>query len=438
MLGQALRNALDKIKSTFTDNEMEESIKDIQRALLQSDVDVELVFEISKKLKDLIKEEQPKGITRKEFFTKQAFELLADLLGGKPKEREPKKILLVGLFGSGKTTTSAKLAHFYQKRGKKVLLVAADTYRPAAYEQLKQLSEKIQVSFYGEPEETNPSKIVRNALKEKADIIIVDSAGRNALDSELQKEIKEIKKELNPDNTWLVLSGDIGKIAKPQAQAFHDLVDVNGVIITKLDGSGKGGGALAACRQTQAPVLFIGTGEHIDDLEIFDAERFLSRVMGYGDLQGLMEKISNIQDEIENPLESEFTLESYYKQLEQTKKMGSLGKIAEMIGLKQAIPQQQLDMTEEKMKHFKYIMDSMTKKERKNPEILSHSRIERIAKGSGTPTEEIRQLLKQYKLMKNAFEKMKDIQQEDLKEGSFEQIAKKLGMGKKKKKKRFW
>ena len=335
---------------------LKEAVKEIQRALISSDVEVRLVLEISKKIEDEAFKELPKGITRRQHIVKLAYESLIGVLGGNQAEipERPEKILLAGLFGSGKTTTAGKIAKYYAKRGQKVAVIAADTFRAAAFEQLKQVSDKAGVKFFGMEKEKNAGKIVKQALKELKgfDLIICDSAGRSALDKELEKEIKEIHSEFGPKQTWLVLSADTGQLAKKQANAFHNSIGINGIIITKMDGSAKGGGAISACMETKARVLFIGTGEKISDFEEFNAERYLSRIMGYGDLQALLEKAKELSEQDEMELDSEqllkgeFNLDIFYKQLSAARKMGPLGKVAEMMGMKMQLPKEQLEMTE--------------------------------------------------------------------------------------------
>ncbi len=417
MLGEKLRAALEKLRTAplISDETVEEAIREIQRALIASDVDVNLVFNLSSEIRELAKKKPPEGLTRKEFIIKKTYELLANLLGGaKQPPQKPKRILLLGLFGQGKTTTAAKLALWYKKRGLNVALICADVHRPASYEQLKQLAEQIDVTFYGDKEEKDACKIVEKGLKElkKKDLIIVDSAGRSALDDKLIEEIKAIKKVFNPDQIWLVLSADIGQLARTQAKAFHDAVGVNGIILTKMDGSAKGGGTLAACAETKASVYFIGTGEKVSELEQFDAFRYLSRIMGYGDLQALIEKAKEITEQELSPeqmLSEEFNLKIFYKQLEATKKLGPLSKVAEMLGLKAFVPKEELELTEEKLNTFKVIMDSMTEQELLNPDIIDSSRIRRIAKGSGKPEASVRELLRHYRKMAKIYKKLQKL-----------------------------
>jgi signal recognition particle subunit SRP54 len=440
--GLRLRNAIERIKnSAFLDKEtVKEAIKEIQRALIASDVEVSLVLELSKKIEKEAFKEPPKGVNRKEFVLKKTYDLLVEILGGEKAviPENPKRILLVGLFGSGKTTSTIKIAKYYAKRGKKVGVIEADTFRLAAFDQLKQLAEKNGINFFGIQGEKNSSKIVEKGLKELSDcsVIIVDSAGRSALDEELISELKDLTKTLKPDNVWLVLSADIGQVAKKQAIAFSKAVNINGVVITKMDGSAKGGGALAACAATKSPVLFIGVGEKVNDLEEFDAERFLSRVMGYGDLQGLLEKMKEITEEKilspEELLKGEFNLHTFYAQLMAARKMGPLKKVAEMLGLSMQVPKEQLELGEEKLESFKVIMDSMTKQEMRDPEILNKSRIKRIALGSGKKEEEVRELLKHFKQMKKVFKKFKKIgEMKELDEKKLNKLMQKFAKKKK-------
>ncbi|MDD5163788.1 MAG: signal recognition particle receptor subunit alpha [Candidatus ainarchaeum sp.] len=423
-LGEKLHNAMEMLrKATVFDREtIKEAIKEIQRALIAADVEVQLVLDLTKKIEAEAFKELPKGLTRREHVLKITYELLVELIGGTETKapEKPKRILLVGLYGQGKTTTVSKLAKYYSKRGLKIGIVCADTYRPAAFEQLKQLSEKLGIAFYGNPKEKKADAVVKEALKQFSnfDLAIVDSAGRDAFNAELVSEIKAVNNVFRPDYKWLVIGADVGQLAKKQAIAFHDAVGVNGVIITRMDGSAKGGGALSACNIAKCPVVFIGTGEKAEDLEEFDAQRFLSRVMGYGDLQGLLEKAKELSEEQElSPeeiLQGAFNLETFYQQLKATKKMGSIGKIAEMLGMKMQVPKEILETTEEKLDSFKIIMDSMTKQEKTNPDLLNHKRIERVSKGSGKTESQVRELLKQFKQMQKVFKKFKGLDEAKL------------------------
>lgn len=454
-LGDKLRQAMERLRaSVFIDREtIKEAVKEIQRALIASDVELNLVLRVSKEIEELASRQPPEGMNQREFIIKTTYDKLIELLGGSEQAvipENPERILMIGLFGSGKTTSIAKLSKYYQKRGKSIGVICADFSRPAAFEQLEQALNPINVPVHGKPELSGKAgmedikKVVEaglNAFKEK-NIIICDSAGRSGLDEELRKEIKAIHESFRPRHSWLVLSADIGQAAKKQAKAFKESIGVEGILISKMDGSAKGGGALAACHETKAPVLFIGMGEKINDLEEFDAQRYLQRIMGYGDIKGLLEKVSEIKlEETLSPeelLEGEFNLLVFKKQLEATKQMGPLGKVAEMLGLKASLPSEELELSEQKMKDFEVLMKSMTKKELLNPDLLNKSRIERIARGSGKKEEDVRELIKHYKKMRKMFKKFKEIgkgmKEKDLEKMDLGKIMGKLkGLGQRKK-----
>ena len=440
-LGSSLRDTLAKVaRAVFVDEKLiNELVKDIQRALLQADVNVQLVFNLSNAIKERIKkEETPPGLTKKEFLIKIVYDELTRFLGEKAYDidtsKKPTKILLVGLFGNGKTTTAAKLAKFYQKRGFKVALLSTDTWRPAAYEQLRQLGSKINAPVYGDPKDKDPVNIYKkfeNELK-KADIIIIDSAGRDALSEELVKEIEDINSVIKADERLLVISADIGQAAQRQAQQFHDSVNVTGVIATKMDATAKAGGALSACAVTKSPIKFIGVGEKIDDFEIFDPKRFVGRLLGMGDIEALLEKAKEaITEEKAEDLgkrfvKGQFNLVDLYDQMSAMKKMGSLGKLVEMIpGFSQLkLPKEALQTQEGKLEIWKHIMDSCTKEELEDPDKISPSRVERIAKGSGTSTKDVRELLKQYKQSKKMAKMLSGGSMKNM-----ERMMKKMGKG---------
>jgi signal recognition particle subunit SRP54 len=423
-LSNSLKNTLKKITgAAFIDEKLvNELIKDIQRALLQGDTNVKLVFNITQKIKErALKEQPPKGITKKEFLVKIVYEELVEFLGGPGSkihiEKKPFKIMLVGLFGNGKTTSAGKLANYYKKRGLKVAVIQTDTWRPAAYEQLETLAKKSGVAFYGKKEEKNPEKIYKSFEKEldQYDLVIIDTAGRDALNDELIEELNKINSAVKPDETMLVMSADIGQAAENQAKKFHDNCKVTGVLITKLEGTAKGGGALIACAVTGAPVKFIGLGEKIDDLEEFKPEGFVGRLLGMGDLEALLEKAreaiteEEAQDLGRKFLKGEFNLIDLYEQMSALKKMGPLGKVMEMIpGMGQIqLPKEALQVQEKKLEIWRHIMNSMTKEELEEPEIITNTRIERIAKGAGVETQEVRGLLKQHKQSKKLVKMMK-------------------------------
>jgi len=314
------------------------------------------------------------------------------------------------------TTTAAKLAKLFKKQGQKVCLVQTDTWRPAAYEQLKQLSEKINVPFYGIKEEKDPIKIIEKFEPDygRFNVVIFDSAGRDALNKELTDEIKKVRTAVMPHESLLVISGDIGQAAQRQAQAFKDAVGISGVIVTKLDGTAKGGGALSACSATGAKVKFVGVGEHIDDFEDYKPKNFVSRLLGMGDLETLLKKAEESinKEEAEalakKMLKADFTFDDLMKQMDALQKMGPLSQVISMIpGMGMAnMPKELLTVQEGKMKTWKHIIQSMTKQERDNPDLLNPSRIARIAKGAGKPETEVRDLIKQYAQMKKVMKMM--------------------------------
>jgi signal recognition particle subunit SRP54 len=440
-LSDSLKNTLEKIaKSVFVDDKLiNELVRDIQRALLQADVNVELVFELTKEIKQRIKKEKtPSGLTQKEHLIQIVYEELVKFLGGQGSkihiDKSPFKIMLVGLFGSGKTTTASKLARFFQKRAYKVCLIQLDVWRPAAFQQLKQLGEKINVPVFGNKNEKDPVKIFKEFDKElkKFDIAIIDTAGRDALSEELIQELNNINKTIKADERLLIISADIGQVAEKQAKAFHDSCKVTGVVITKLDGTAKGGGALIACSVTKAPVKFIGIGEKINDFEEFNPEGFVSRLLGMGDIQALLEKAKHAISEEEAEdlgkkfLKGEFNLIDLYEQMQTMRKMGPLSKIMDLIpgmgNLK--LPKDMIEVQEEKIQKWKYAMQSMTKKELEDPDIIGGSRIERIAKGSGLSSRDVRDLIKQYKQSKKLMKMFKGKGTRNM-----EKMMKKLGKG---------
>jgi signal recognition particle subunit SRP54 len=416
-LSAALKKTTDKIANAiFLDKNLVETIiKDLQRALIEADVNVSLVLEITKKIKQAALDERIKGIEKKEHIIKLLHDELIKILGTSRELKLEKhnRFMMLGLYGSGKTTTIGKIASYYAKRGHKVCAIGLDVHRPAAPEQLKQICSKLNIPVFISPEEKDPKKIWKKyeSELEKYELVLVDTAGRDSLDDALIKEIKDIAKLTKPTESFLVMPADIGQTAKKQAQAFKDAVNITGVIITRMDSTAKAGGALTACSEVHAPVIFIGTGEKPADLELFNPESFLSRLLGMGDLQTLMDKIHSVidKDKIEEQQkklkEGKFTLRDLQTQLESMESLGSMDKIMSMIpGLGKAkIPDSALESQQEKMKKWKHAINSMTKEEIENPEILEKqtSRLQRISKGSGVPTSDIRALVKQYHLLKD-------------------------------------
>lgn len=427
-LSETLKTGMKKISNAiFVDKKLVDSIiKDLQRSLIEADVNVELVFDLSKKIREIALDEKVKGIEKKEQLIKLIHDQLEIIIGkGKELKLEKKtKVLLLGLYGSGKTTTISKLAFYYAKRGKKVCALGLDTQRPAAMKQLKDMCDKAKVACFIDEKEKDPLKIIKKYQEELEDydLVLIDTAGRDTLKEDLIDEIKSIEKKLKPTYRILIIPADIGQAAKKQASEFQKALSIDGVIITRMDGTARAGGALTACAETNAPVFFIGTGEKINEIETFDSTGFISRLLGMGDLQGLLEKVRSAVDEkqqekIEARLkEGKFTLHDLYSQLESMNQMGSFDKLLSMMpGFGNAaakIPKAELEKQEEKMKHWKYAIQSMTKEEVENPELFDKqsSRIQRVSRGSGTTTSEIRELLKQYKLINDLMKSQSSMQ----------------------------
>jgi len=451
-LSEVLRKATDKVTNAiFLDKNLVDSIvKDLQRALIEADVSIPLVKNLSDTIRKAAFDERIKGIEKKEHLIKVLHDELTRILGEhKELKLLPKKsqnrIMLLGLYGAGKTTTTAKLGNYYSKRGHKVALVGLDVHRPAASEQLKQLADKHKLNCFIDLKEKNPAKIWKNyeAKLKDFDVVIIDTAGRHTLDKELISEIKNLNKTILPTETILVLPADIGQAAKRLAKEFLDAIKISGVIITRMDSSAKGGGALTACAETNAPVYFITTGEKVNDIEQFDSQAFLSRLLGMGDLQALMEKIRSATDERKqakiqkNLEEGKLTLDDVVEQVRSMNSLGGLDKIKSMIpGFGAAkIPENALENQEAKLKKWEHIIKSMTPYEKENPEILEKqtSRIGRIAKGAGVNNSDIRSLIKQYKLLNEMLKSTRGLG--DMSNGfnqkQMQKLAKKFGKMKK-------
>jgi len=415
-LGSSLNDALKKIfrAPVMDEKTVKELVRDIQRALLQADVNVKLVLEVSKRIEErALKEKVPPGVSRREHVVKVVYEELTRFLGEKPASLkiEPEKsmvLMLVGIQGSGKTTASGKLAKYFQKRGLKTALVCTDTYRPGAYDQLKQLAGKANIPVYGEPKEKKSEKIALRGLKQfkDYDVVIVDTAGRHKEEKGLIDEMKRLEKAIKPDEAILVIDGTIGQQAAVQARAFHEATPIGSILVSKLDGSARGGGALSAVAAIGAPIKFISAGEKLGDIEPFVPSRFVGRLLGMGDLQSLVDKVREAEVKVPEKkvrafLSGKFTLTDMYEQFESMKKMGPLKGLLKMIpGMGYNIPDEQMNMAEDALKKFRVIIQSMTPKEREKPKILSSSRIRRVARGSGTTEKEVKELIKQYNNMR--------------------------------------
>ncbi|PSG99034.1 MAG: signal recognition particle protein Srp19 [Nanohaloarchaea archaeon SW_7_43_1] len=416
-------------KSVADEEAVNQLVKDIQRDLIRADVDVSLVSELSDEIREeALREDLPKGLSRKEHVLEIVYNKLEELLGEEAEvEIEPKTILLCGLYGAGKTTTAGKIADFYRKRELKPGLVCADTDRPAAYDQLKQIAEDIGAEFYGEKHAEDPLEVVRNGREElNVDVLVVDSAGRNSLNENLRKELSEIDEVLEPEDKYLVMPADIGQSARDQAESFNEAVGINGVVVTKMDSSAKGGGALVACQRSGASVNFIGTGEQMDDLKVYDPVDFVSDMLGQPDLGSLLEKIEEMDTDPEDILEGEFTLKDFQDQMESVTGSGMMEEMMQQLPIGgNQIPDNISNLTEGKIGSYSVIMDSMTNEEMKDPSIISKSRSERIAEGSGTTRGEVRELIKHYRQTKNMVDKF---DKGSMKRGNMQDMFQKLGM----------
>jgi signal recognition particle subunit SRP54 len=418
-LKTSLGDALKKIvKSSGIDEELiKELSKDVQRALLQSDVNVRLVLEITKNLEErALNETPPPGLSRKDHIVKILYDELSKLLGNESnfdfKPDRQNKIILLGIQGSGKTTVASKLAKFLTGQGYKVGVVGADTYRPGALVQLRTMCEKSNVEVYGEENNKDSPNIVKNGLKHFAsqtlDVILIDTAGRHKEEQDLLEEMERINKVADPDLALLVIDGTIGQQCFNQAEAFHKTIPVGGVIVTKLDSSAKGGGALAASAATGAQIMYIGTGERLDDLEKFSPTRFVGRLLGMGDIQAVLDLAKRLENEgddvrMKRISSGKMNMEDFLSQLEEVSKMGSLqGILDSMPGLSGMVKGDQVDQMEGRVSKWRYIIQSMTKAEKADPEgLLNSSRIKRISRGSGWPEGEVKELIKNYKNSKS-------------------------------------
>ena len=430
-LGSSLRGTMDTLrgKSRLDEEDVEEIVKEIQRSLLQADVEVDLVMELSSSIEErALNEEPPGGTSARDHILKIVYEEMVEVVGESTEiPLEPQTLMLSGLQGSGKTTTAAKIAWWFSKKGLRPAVIQTDTFRPGSYQQAKQMAENAEVEFYGDPDAEDPVQIARDGLEatSDADVHIVDTAGRHALEDDLIEEIEEIERPVDPDRNLLVLDAAIGQGAKAQAREFDDAIGVDGVTITKLDGTAKGGGALTAVNETDSSIAFLGTGETVQDIERFEPNGFISRLLGMGDLKQLSERVERAMAETqegeddwdpEDMLEGNFTLKDMQRQMDAMNKMGPLDQVMDMIpgmggGMMDQLPDDAMDVTQDRMRNFEVIMDSMTDEELEDPRSIGASQVQRIARGSGTDEETVRELLQQHKMMDrtlNQFQGMGD------------------------------
>ena len=414
-LQTAIKKLIDK---PFDEAAVIEFTKDIQRTLLEADVNVKLVFELTQKLqKRSMDEKLPPGLSRKDQMVNILYEELSIILGKDDANIDLDKdkctiLLLMGIQGSGKTTTAGKLAYHYKKKGYNVGVIGADTHRPGAAVQLQTLCDRVQVDFFTIDSEKDVLKITLGGIAQfkqnKKNIIIIDTAGRHKEESTLLKEMNNLWKNITPDFCFMVIDGGIGQEAIKQTQAFNDTASLGGIIITKLDGSAKGGGSIAAASSSNSKICFIGTGEGIDDLEMFSPSRFVGRLLGMGDLKALLERVKSFEGEddekkMKRITTGKMTIDDLYYQLEQMNKMGSLQKMLDLVPGFSGVSNKDIDSFEKNAVKWKNIIQSMTKHERENPEILNSTRIRRIARGSGSRESDVKNLLKSHKNAKQLF-----------------------------------
>ncbi len=416
-LKEGLQSAVKRLLrgSVVDEAAIKEFVRDLQRTLIQADVNVKLALSLSERVqKRALEEKPPGGMTRQNQIVTILYEELASLLGGDaPLKLDKNKLnvfVMLGIQGSGKTTTTGKLARYFGKHGFKVGVVAADTFRPGALTQLRTIAERAGVEVYGDEKEKDSIKIAKQGKKffePTKNVIIVDTAGRHKEEKSLLDEMKKIVSEVRPDITMLVIDGTIGQQSYSQALAFHQASPIGGIVITKLDGAAKGGGALAAAAATGARILYIGTGERVDDIEEFFPTRFVGRLLGMGDVKALVEMAQQAEGEIDEKslqrvMSGKLTMNDLLAQFEQMKKFGSLKRIVEHLpGVSGNVKAEDLDKAEDRVKVYKVIIQSMTREERENPDRLNGARVRRIAFGSGTSEKDVRELLNRYKQTKN-------------------------------------
>ncbi|WP_054853292.1 signal recognition particle protein Srp54 [Vulcanisaeta distributa] len=429
---EAFTNLVNRIRGLNYIDEatLKEVLREIQRILLKADVSADVVLSITKAIEERFRQEKPpQGITSKEFLLYLLYQELVKALGGEeiPNvniSKRPYRLMLIGIEGSGKTTSAAKLARFYIKRNLRVGLIETDTYRPGAYHQLKQLAEKINALFYGEEGSKDPIAILRHGLehmqRNRVDLIIIDTAGRHKNEEELLKEAKAIYDEAKPDEVMLVIDATVGRQAAAQTEAFMKYVPIHSVFLTKMDSTAKAGGALTSVIRSGARIKFIGVGEDIDEIEVFDANKYVSRLLGMGDLEALVEKIRAIEEEskiMEEIEEGKINLLTIKKQIDSIMKLGPpLSKILELLPSSMLpmqyravmLDEEKVSNAQEMLRRWRHILDSMTKEELLNPDIINASRIRRIARGgAGVTPKDVKELLNYYQLMKRMVNQLK-------------------------------
>ncbi|WLR46970.1 signal recognition particle protein [Halobacillus litoralis] len=425
-LSDRLQETIKKIKGKgkVDEQDVKEMTREVRLALLEADVNFKVVKDFVKRVRErAVGQEVMESLTPGQQVIKVVKEELTELMGGDESKiavakRPPTVIMMVGLQGAGKTTTTGKLANLLRKSyNRKPLLVGADVYRPAAIQQLQTLGKQLDMPVHEEGTEANPVDIAKNAVakakEEHHDYVLIDTAGRLHIDGDLMGELQEIKEAVNPDEIFLVVDAMTGQDAVNVAESFDEQLDVTGVLLTKLDGDTRGGAALSIKAVTGKPIKFAGMGEKLDQLETFHPERMASRILGMGDMLTLIEKAQTQVDEKQaKELESKmrnasFTFEDFLEQMEQVKNMGPLDEILNMIpGANKMKGLQNVSFDDKQIVHVEAIIQSMTKNERQDPSVMNASRKKRIAKGSGTSVSEVNRLLKQFEEMKKMMKQM--------------------------------
>ncbi|MCB0209589.1 MAG: signal recognition particle protein [Anaerolineae bacterium] len=411
-------------RGRLSEADVQLALREVRLALLEADVNFKVVKEFVGRIRErAIGIELSKNITPGQQVVKIVHEELLETLGDSaPLDlggKSPHVIMLVGLQGSGKTTTAAKLALHLRKSKHNPLLVAADTRRPAAIEQLKVLGRQLDIPVYSEDSSVPPPDICANAIKVARtganNIVILDTAGRLQIDEALMDELVQIKQRTNPKEVLLVADSMTGQEAVRVAEGFHEKVDLTGLILTKIDGDARGGAAISIRSVTGVPIKFLGTGEKLNELEVFYPDRLASRILGMGDVLTLIERAEEVIDEevaersAKKLLEGNFNLEDFLEQLQQIKKLGPLNKVIDMLpGMGDITKTISTDDMEDRLKRTQAIINSMTLKERRNPKILNSSRKKRVAKGSGTTVQEINQLITQFRQMQKMMKKLRN------------------------------